>query len=110
MMGDFNINLLKCNDNNVCDFTNLLYAHLFFPTITKPIRITKTSASVIDHIWTNGLHNYQTSGIIYSVLSDHFPVFTTLKILDTNTQQSEIIINKRIYNSNLINAFKSLIR
>ena len=45
-----------------------------YPSITKPTRITNTSATSIDNIFTN---NYakQVSGIILNDLSDHLPIF-----------------------------------
>lgn len=49
----------------------LLYSFMFYPTIIKPTRVTKTSATIIDHIWTNNLEAYQSSGIN---ISDHLPI------------------------------------
>ena len=64
LLGDFNINLLK-DEKKANDLINLLYSHNFFPTVTKPIRVTKHSASLIDHIWSNNLQNLEASGILY---------------------------------------------
>lgn len=50
-MGDFNIDLLKyecCNYSN-----NFLKSSGYMPLITKPTRITKTTAILIDNIFTN---------------------------------------------------------
>ena len=107
VMGDFNLNLLKHYENNVSDFINLMYSYLFIPLIIKPTRVTQTSASIIDHIWTNDLQNYQTSGIIFASISDHFPVFASFKLHESKLQHSETVIKKRIYNSDSINLFKS---
>ena len=78
IMGDFNVNLLS-NENKVHDFINLLYSY-FFPTINKPTRVTSTSASLIDNIWTSNLHNHQVSGIHYTSISDHFPIFSIFSV------------------------------
>ena len=54
LMGDFNIDLLKYNINdNANNFINQMYASSFYPLITKPTRITKTSATLIDNIFVN---------------------------------------------------------
>jgi len=49
----------------------------FIPKITKPIRITSTSATISDHICTNmSFNNYNTiSGIIINDVADHFGTF-----------------------------------
>ena len=51
-------------------------SHGFLPTITRPTRITHTSQTLIDNIYTNITPNNNfTSGIILTQLSDHLPVF-----------------------------------
>ena len=81
-MGDYNINLLHINDN-VTSYINLFQSYSFSQTITKPTRVTYRSATLIDHIWTNDMQNYIRSGILYSSISDHFPV---LSLFSTNAQ------------------------
>ncbi len=52
--GDFNIDLLNPNGNKrIIDFTDTLYSKGIFPVITKPSRITKYTATLIDNIYTN---------------------------------------------------------
>ena len=69
-------------------------------------RITYTSASIIDHIWTNDSKKYQTSGIRYTSISDHFPIFsiftTTSDYVDTR-----VTISRRIFNDNFIDSLKT---
>ena len=54
IMGDFNVNLLNAetNENNNV-FLNLMYSHSFYPLITKPTRISTTSATLNDNICSN---------------------------------------------------------
>lgn len=92
--GDFNINLLSRNDY-VTNFTNLFFSYMYFPVINKPTRVTATSATVIDHIWTNDT-NYQYSGIIYNTISDHFPVFSTFLVQIPNLFNQTVTIAKRV--------------
>ena len=46
------------------------------PTTNKPTRVTRNTATAIDHIITNTVVDIQfKSGIIQTDLSDHFPIF-----------------------------------
>ena len=54
LCGDFNIDLLKYHQHAQCrNFADQLFSYGLYPLITKPTRITKTSASLIDNIYTN---------------------------------------------------------
>jgi hypothetical protein len=74
-MGDFNINLLNSNSHKPTnDFVDILLLNSFYPTISKPTRITYHSSTLIDNIITNNLDHDMISGIIYTDLSDHLPM------------------------------------
>ena len=76
IMGDYNINLINYDSHSPTkDFIDLLSANSLYPTISKPTRITSHSATLIDNIFTNNLDRVMVSGILYSDLSDHLPVF-----------------------------------
>ena len=76
LMGDFNIDLLKFNMNEYTnDFINQMFSSSFYPLITKPRRITKTTATMIDNIFVNKLEGNFKTGILLTDLSDHLPVF-----------------------------------
>ena len=76
LMGDYNVNLLHCNENDhVDDFLNMLMSFSLLPLITKPTRVTETTSTLIDNIFSN-FQPFPSSGIIISDLSDHFPVYT----------------------------------
>ena len=55
-----------------------------------PTRITETSRTLIDNIFTDDFSNEHFSGIQYSDISDHLPVFTLLspKASQSNTSDS----------------------
>ena len=74
---DQNLDLIKSGtDSNIQDFLNLNYSNGIIPLVTKPTRITHTSATLIDNIYTN-VSNFTSikSGIISADISDHLPVF-----------------------------------
>ena len=53
-----------------------------YPLISKPTRITSSTATLIENIFTNNLEQSMSSGILYTDLSDHLPIFqvTHLKL------------------------------
>lgn len=83
--GDFNINLLNhAVHPPTLEFLNLMSNYALIPVITKPTRITKSSQTVIDNIFTNECITPIDSGILVNDLSDHLPIF-----LIPNNQTSE---------------------
>ena len=92
IMGDFNIDLLKYYQ---CNFSNLFFNQFsssgYIPLITRPTRITKSTATLIDNIFTNNLsHTEHLSGIMVNDISDHLPIFTITKHeMHINTVSSE---------------------
>ena len=48
-----------------------MFENGFFPLIHKPTRITKYTATCIDHIWTNSYGSMPKGGIILENISDH---------------------------------------
>ena len=78
-MGDFNIDLLKYNYCNFStEFFNQFSSSGYRPLISKPIRITKSTATLIDNIFTNNLSKTEhLNGILLNDISYHFPIFTT---------------------------------
>ena len=75
--GDFNINLLEVDHHDQPrEFLDTVFAYSCIPLINKPTRITSTSATLIDNIFTNILPP-PNSGILVCDVSDHFPIFTS---------------------------------
>ena len=80
-VGDYNLDLLKAETHQpTSQFIDINFAHSIFPLIVKPTRITATSATLIDNIFTNQLDlSSSVQGIILSDISDHLPIFHILK-------------------------------
>ena len=78
---DHNLDLLKSHQHEAMrDFVDSLLELNIFPTITRPTRITQTSATLIDNVFVSSkLHHSFASGIIISDISDHLPTLTLLK-------------------------------
>ena len=67
------INLDKHEPTN--NYHNILTSCSFKPLITKLTRITDSSKTLIDHIWTNDLRNtsIHNSHILITYITDHLP-------------------------------------
>ena len=77
-LGDLNLCFLKCDTHkHTSDFLDMIYTHGVFPLITKPTRVTETSATLIDHILTNNfdIHSHHVQGILCTSISDHYSIF-----------------------------------
>ena len=107
-VGDFNINVLDFNERKmVQNFVNLIFRHGLIPTINKPTRVIRNTATVIDHIITNSVINAKfKTGIIKTDISDHFPILFIFKCVVDSTVAREEFLYKRNYSRNSIKTFK----
>lgn len=99
IMGDFNIDLSDVNKST--GFLNLLYSTGFNPTITKPTRITATSATILDNIVTN-VESTTIPGILVTDISDHFPIFL---LIPTKNNRPMNFMYRRNYKPDNIRRF-----
>ena len=56
-------------------FAEVMFENSFYPHINLPTRITGTSATCIDHIWSNILDRDVVCGIISETIADHMITF-----------------------------------
>ena len=79
------------------------------PTINKPTRVTKYTATAIDNIITNCIINSDfKSAIVKTDLSDHFPIILINELMrvSTPTDDVENCAYKRDFTENAFNYFK----
>ena len=81
--------MIDTEDSNTTLFSDIMFEHCFYPHINLPTRITTTSATCIDHIWSNIYDCDVVSGIFSETISDHMITF----------QCSDINISKPINNA-----------
>jgi hypothetical protein len=80
LLGDFNINLLNTiSDENISNFLDSLGNHLILPQITLPTRVTPSSKTLIDNIFTSPIKFEKVSGNLTTGISDHLPQFLLIK-------------------------------
>ena len=107
IMGHFNVNIIRHTNNAVSNFLSVIYANYLLPLIDKPTRITSTTSSLIDNIFTNHLDFDVSSGLFYNDISDHFPIFQITK-QKLNIQCNPLLYS-RIINGETIDSFKMLL-
>ena len=102
--GDFNLDLTVRDQSSIVqNFLDLLHSFSFLPLIDKPTRVTSSSASLIDNIFSNSLKSHK-AGILIADISDHYPVFCTSDNLNLN--QSPETIRYRPFTENNKQSFR----
>lgn len=100
--GDFNIDM-KNDSSNKTNLLSLMESFNLYPTISQDTRITTTTRSCIDNIFSN-LGRSLKGVVIQTHLSDHTAQKLTLEIYKDTTQYH---IYKRLFNKNSIDNFKN---
>ena len=77
LIGDFNVDLLKVDvDTPTTNFFDVITASLLVPHIILPTRITFTTRTLIDNIYSNSTNfNEGISGNLTLAISDHLAQF-----------------------------------
>ena len=76
LLGDYNIDLVKTDDDdNIDEYYNIISSNFLVPHITLlPTRITSTSRTLIDNIFSNNQNFvHAVSGNLTVSVSDHLP-------------------------------------
>ena len=108
--GDYNIDLLKINDNPTFgNYFNSLVAQSFFPQITLPTRFSNRNCTIIDNFVCKLTKHFlpPTSGILVSRISDHFPYFIFLDTLKVKWIKAPKTIQIQIWNAECTHQFKT---
>ena len=114
LMGDFNVCLLR--DNNYSSrLTNCMMSNNLIPTILEPTRVSNVIRdgkntlveSLIDNIFINTQSSLvNKSGLIQSSISDHYPVFLSMKSNSKFQKEDVKIIKYRSIDDFSIRKFK----
>ena len=102
--GDFNINLLDYENNRkIQSVVNLMFCCGMVPAINKPTRVTRYTATAIDHIFTNSIINTKVkSAITKADISDHFPILFVAKVnVDVGIRTKQYILKRNICNQSI---------
>ncbi|XP_042891027.1 uncharacterized protein LOC122265692 [Penaeus japonicus] len=108
LIGDFNIDLLKhTHSKDAVDLISLFHSHFHYCTITHNTRVTTNTATLLDQIWTNDIRHNLTNGIVYSSVSDHFPVFSFFQSRDSPKTPNTTVIKFRDFSAANLDNFLS---
>ena len=88
VLGDFNIDLLS--NMNRTKWPNLIQLFDLTQLISNPTRVTPTTATLIDHVYTNVPSNISESFVSDLSISDHFPVCITRKFSNKMIKNNHI--------------------
>ena len=99
ILGDLNIDFLKHDEHRpTSTFLDVLYTYNVFPVISKPTRVTKNTAILIDHILTNNF-DVSTNHLLRSAERKYY--HDLLIQHKSNMKKSwnvfKMVINKRKY-------------
>ena len=105
----FSLNVIDYKKKeNVTKFLNLTFEYGLVQVIYKPTRVTKNTATVIDHIITNPLlHRIINTRIIKLDISDHFSIFLISVTEKRVTPEGKVQITKRLINDKTKEKFKN---
>ncbi len=118
VVGDFNIDLIKHDNNLACqNLIDTTSNYGFVQIISRPTRITDHSATLLDHVYSNNIDDTISSNIITTDVSDHLATLTTINLDNTASSPYRVAINKasleksetRIFNEANNLHFKQLI-
>ena len=93
ILGDLNINTNKfaSASNYSSDYLNMLTSNSVTLLITKPSRITLSTAIIIhvDHVLTNENHLILTPFVTKYTLTDHYPIMISVSQKTNNTCKNQ---------------------
>ena len=87
IMGDFNLDLFRVDESNpILNYFTCFMSMGYIPLIVRPTRVSNTSQTLIDQIWTNDVSMMVNSALLLTDTTDHFPIISCSKI-----KSSEVI-------------------
>ena len=106
--GDFNLNCLEFHQSSeIRQFFNNMFEKGAIPLINRPTRVTTSSATLIDNIFTNCVFDTSLkNGIIKTSISDLFAIFAAIKLSKEKTRNQKIKIKKIFFSDKNKESFK----
>ena len=106
--GDFNMDLLKMNENShIHEYFDTLLGNGFAPKITFPTRFWRGGSTLIDNIFIKMSEQWTeaTAGILLNKLSDHQACFISLDFLNIAHEKYEFV-RIRVNDAEALSKFK----
>ena len=77
----------------------------YYPVITHPTRVTPISCTYINNIFCNRIYEIESTGVITTNVSDHYPIFSTE--LWPSLADNVLSINYRIFSDENLSNFRN---
>ena len=94
VMGDFNIDLHTCTNTK---WLNMIQLFDLYQLITESTRITPTTSTLIDHVYTTAQANITESFVSDLSISDHLPVCVTRRVSSKISKKEHISASYRSF-------------
>ena len=110
-LGNFNIDFPEHSEHSlISESLDIWYSHSVFPVITKPTRITKNSATLIDHILTDKINidSDHIEGILGCSISDHYDIFHVTVACCVNATEENPVMKRDMSTKNFQNFFSEI--
>ena len=109
LLGDYNINLFSVEKHiPTSEFIENMFSYEFIPCINKPTRDTGGTATLIDNIYCNHTSETEMTGLFYTNISDHYPIFRIENQL--MKKENNTVTKRRIYSGKNVAKFIESIR
>jgi hypothetical protein len=99
IVGDFNLDLMKVNENqHIHEYLECVTGNGFLPKITLPTRLNDRGGTLIDNMFLKLTDHMSetTAGILVNNISDHLLCFLTLDYMNVQSESTKYItVNKR---------------
>ena len=94
VMGDFNIDLHTCTNTK---WLNMIQLFDLYQLITESTRITPTTSTLIDHVYTTAQANISESFVSDISISDYLPVCVTRRVSSNISKKEHISASYRSF-------------
>ena len=100
LTGDFNIDLMKTEDNtSTSNYLDTLTSNFFVPHIILPTRVTSKTSTLIDNIFSNSLNFMEgISGNLTICISDHLAQFLIIPGIKNKTPKRHNLYKRETKN------------
>ena len=104
------MDLMKHNGNRgIQEFMDIMFNAGLHPVISKPTRITSSTNSLIDNIFTNSINDNIYSGLLINNLSGHLVIFIAIEGNMNHNNSDYQPMNIRNINENTLHNYNMML-
>jgi hypothetical protein len=105
VVGDMNLNIMDHEvHTRTGEFLDSMLSFMMYSCISLPSRLTANSATLIDNIFTNDQEYVLKCGLLFTDITDHFPVFvisdTSCSNISQTHQRDKTILTRNFNETN----------